>query len=259
MSEHEAGEGTVETITDFQREVRKLYSDYGLEFQNHEGRESCLIYQCDVPMVRIHEGQNLDSFLDVLPPKERKETSILMNETLMSQGIELFLKGAGIEIDNQHMRETPARVARAWRDAFLSGYQQDVSKILSKQFDDPTEQMIVVKDISFVSTCAHHLVPFFGTAKIGYIPSGRVVGLSKLARVLDAYARRLQIQEQLTRQVAEAIMEHLNPSGVGVIIEAEHMCMTTRGVSKPGAKTVTSVLLGNFLENLTTRSEFLSF
>lgn len=147
-------------------------------------------------------------------------------------------------------RETPERVAKMWVDELCSGYKLDPKKYLEKQFEsDGYEGLIVVKDIPLTSVCEHHMVPFIGYAHVGYIASGKVVGLSKLARVVDAYSRRLQIQERLTQQVTNVIDETLNPLGVIVVVEAEHLCMTIRGVQKPGTKTVTSAVRGVFNSN----------
>jgi len=146
--------------------------------------------------------------------------------------------------------DTPERVARMWVDELCSGYKIDPKRYLEKQFDsDGYEGMIVVKDIPLTSVCEHHMVPFIGYAHVGYISRDKVVGLSKLARVVDAYARRLQIQERLTQQVADVIEDALDPLGVIVVIEAEHLCMTVRGVQKPGTKTVTSAVKGVFNSN----------
>lgn len=158
----------------------------------------------------------------------------------------------------QGLDETPDRVAKAWCE-WTRGYTQNPKDVL-KAFNDGAEnynEMVVVKDIPFYSTCEHHLAPFFGTASIAYIPDGRVVGLSKLPRLLDVYARRLQVQERITTQVADALMEHLRPKGVGVVLAARHMCMESRGVCKQGSETVTSTLRGVFNEP-TVRREFLS-
>ncbi len=183
-----------------------------------------------------------------------------MNIKKMTKGIRLFLEGMEVEdLEGQHLKDTPERIVRAWKDTFLAGYEQDPKVILSKKFEDPCEEMVVVKDIPFSSFCIHHLVCFQGTAKIGYIPHGQVIGLSKLARVLDCFAHRMQIQERLTTQVANAIMEELKPHGVGVVLTAEHECMTIRGVKKPGSKTITSCLLGVFRTDGRCRQEFLSF
>jgi GTP cyclohydrolase I len=182
-----------------------------------------------------------------------------MNIEKMESGIKLFLEGLGVDTKNQHTIGTPKRVARAWAETLGKGYLQDPSKILNIEFSDKYDSMVIIKDVPFCSTCAHHLIPFYGKAKIGYIPNGKVTGLSKLARILDVYARRLQIQEQVTVQVAEAIKKYLKPKGVGVILEAEHLCMTHRGVQKPGSITVTSHLIGAMRTDAKTRAEFLSF
>ena len=182
------------------------------------------------------------------------------DEKKMEEGMRIFLEGMGVDTNDQHIKNTPSRVMRAWRDSFGAGYQTTPDDVLNVEFADDYDQMIVVKDIPFMSFCAHHVVPFTGTAKIGYIPSdGRITGLSKLARVLYCFAQRLQIQERLTRQVADAIQEKLNPKAVGVVLSAEHMCMTRRGVQAPGSMTVTSCLLGNFRDEPETRAEFLNF
>ena len=163
-----------------------------------------------------------------------------------------FLVALGEDPARDGIRETPERVAKMWADDFNGGLPN------MKTFDCSTyDEMVVVKEIPFYSFCEHHLVPFFGTAKIGYLPKRKVVGLSKLARLLDYYAHRPQIQEQLTQQVASDLMKLLKPHGVGVVLEAEHMCMSMRGVRKPGHKTVTSCLLGEFKEGK-VREEFLS-
>lgn len=155
--------------------------------------------------------------------------------------------------------ETPRRVAKAW-EAWTAGYHQDPAAVL-KTFEDGAEgadEMVVVKDIPFYSHCEHHLAPFFGTATIGYIPSGKVVGLSKLSRVTNIFAKRLQVQERLTNQIADALVSHLAPAGVGVVLRARHMCMESRGVCQQGHSTVTSALRGAMREQAATRAEFLS-
>lgn len=156
------------------------------------------------------------------------------------------------------LQETPARVAKAW-EFWSSGYGQDVGAIL-KTFEDGAEgvdEMVVVKDLPFYTHCEHHMAPFFGTATIGYIPNGRVVGLSKLSRVLDVFSRRLQVQERLTCQVADALMEHLEPKGAAVMVKARHLCMESRGVCQQGHHTVTSALRGVMKDEPAARSEFL--
>lgn len=169
-----------------------------------------------------------------------------------------ILLAIGENPDRDGLQETPARVARAYAE-FFAGLHEDASDILSTTFDIGHSELVLVKDIPFYSTCEHHLVPFHGVAHVGYIPGdeGKVTGLSKLARTVDLFARRPQVQERLTTQVAEALVENLNPMGVIVVIEAEHMCMSMRGVKKPGAKTVTSAVRGA-LRDGATRAEAMS-
>jgi GTP cyclohydrolase I len=166
---------------------------------------------------------------------------------------------SAIENPNREgLRDTPARVAKAW-DFWTSGYAMDPAEVL-KTFDDGAQgvdEMVVVKDIPFYTHCEHHLAPFFGTATIGYLPDDKIVGLSKLSRLLNVYARRLQVQERLTCQVADAMMEHLKPLGCGVVLKARHLCMESRGVCQQGHHTVTSALRGAFKDEGATRSEFL--
>jgi len=152
--------------------------------------------------------------------------------------------------------ETPKRVVNAWRELF-SGYNQDPKKVC-KTFESPIDEMIILKDIEFFSTCEHHMIPFYGRVHIGYIPNGRIIGVSKLARIVEIYSRRLQIQERMTKQIAEAIIECLEPKGIGVIVEGVHLCMRARGVAKQNSVMVTSVMLGCFKENESCRQEFLS-
>jgi GTP cyclohydrolase IA len=157
------------------------------------------------------------------------------------------------------LRETPARVARALSEQF-SGLRMQPEEVLTTVFDADHEEMVLVRDIELYSTCEHHLVPFIGRAHLGYIPNekGQITGLSKLARLVDLYAKRPQVQERMTSQIADALMAILEPRGVIVIIEAEHLCMSMRGVRKPGAKTVTSAVRGSFLNSESTRAEAMS-
>ncbi|MCC2594428.1 GTP cyclohydrolase I FolE [Tessaracoccus sp. OS52] len=166
-----------------------------------------------------------------------------------------ILIAVGEDPDREGLRDTPARVARSY-DELYSGLGKDPSDLLATTFDISHDELVLVKDIEVTSTCEHHLLPFVGVAHVGYIPSpdGRVTGLSKLARLVDVYARRPQVQERLTTQIAEALVEHLGVSGVIVVIEAEHMCMTMRGARKPGSKTITSAVRGQ-LRNPATRAE----
>lgn len=170
-----------------------------------------------------------------------------------------IIRWAGDDPDRPGLLETPARAARAF-DEYFSGYQQDPLSILNKTFDETGgyEEMVVLRGISFESHCEHHLAPIIGQAWVAYVPSGRVVGLSKLARVVDAYAKRLQIQERMTSEIASAVQEVLQPQGVGVVIKAVHHCMSSRGVHKVGAEMVTSCMLGCFRDNALTRQEFLA-
>jgi len=169
-----------------------------------------------------------------------------------------LLIAVGEDPDREGLRETPARVARAYREIF-SGLWQQPEDVLTTTFDLGHDEMVLVKDIEVMSSCEHHLVPFVGVAHIGYIPStsGKITGLSKLARLVDVYARRPQVQERLTTQVADALMRILEPRGVIVVVECEHMCMTMRGVRKPGAKTLTSAVRGQ-LRDAATRNEAMS-
>ncbi len=173
--------------------------------------------------------------------------------------IRTLLLWAGDDPDREGLVDTPARVARAYEE-FFSGYAEDPVEMLARSFEetDGYDEMVVLRDIRVESHCEHHMVPIIGRAHIAYIPDGRVVGISKLARVLDAYAKRLQIQEKLTAQVANTIEQVLKPKGVAVVIEAAHQCMTTRGIHKPGVSMVTSRMLGAFRSDPKTRREFLA-
>ncbi len=169
-----------------------------------------------------------------------------------------LLIAVGEDPDREGLRETPARVARAYKEIF-AGLWQRPQDVLTTTFDLGHDEMVLVKDIEVLSSCEHHLVPFVGIAHVGYIPSpdGKITGLSKLARLVDVFARRPQVQERLTTQVADALMETLEPRGVIVVVECEHMCMTMRGVRKPGAKTITSAVRGQ-LRDPATRAEAMS-
>jgi GTP cyclohydrolase I len=170
-----------------------------------------------------------------------------------------LLRHLGEDPDRQGLQETPMRVDKAWKH-WTSGYDKDPAEIL-KVFEDGAEQyneLIVVRGIPVYSHCEHHLAPFFGTATVGYTPNGRIVGLSKLTRLVDCFSKRLQVQERLTIQIAEALMQHVQPFSVGVVIRCRHMCMESRGIQVPGEETVTSALLGEMRTNFGLRTEFLS-
>jgi GTP cyclohydrolase I len=176
----------------------------------------------------------------------------------IERAIREILAAIGEDPDRDGLVETPRRVARAYAEMY-AGLHQDPSDVLSTSFELDHQELVLVKDIPFYSTCEHHLVPFHGSAHVGYIPSddGRVTGLSKLARLVEVYARRPQVQERLTTQIVEALMTHLKPKGAIVVIECEHMCMSMRGIRKPGAKTVTSAVRGQIRETA-TRAEAMS-
>ncbi|MGY4843795.1 GTP cyclohydrolase I FolE [Kocuria sp. MNB10] len=178
-----------------------------------------------------------------------------IDQPRIAAAVREILLAVGEDPDRDGLRDTPARVARAYAEVF-AGLHQDPADLLATSFDIGHSEMVLVRDIPFYSTCEHHLVPFHGLAHVGYIPGpeGKVTGLSKLARLVDLYAKRPQVQERLTTQVVEALSEHLHPAGAIVVIECEHLCMSMRGVRKPGAKTVTSAVRGQ-LRNPATRAE----
>ncbi|MFC7264719.1 MULTISPECIES: GTP cyclohydrolase I FolE [Streptomyces] len=180
------------------------------------------------------------------------------DEKRAENAVRELLIAVGEDPDREGLRETPGRVARAYREIFAGLWQQP-EDVLTTTFDLGHDEMVLVKDIEVFSTCEHHLVPFRGVAHVGYIPatSGKITGLSKLARLVDVYARRPQVQERLTTQIADSLMEILEPRGVIVVVECEHMCMSMRGIRKPGAKTITSAVRGQ-LRDAATRNEAMS-
>ena len=185
-------------------------------------------------------------------------TDQAVTQTEAEAAVRTLIKWAGDNPDREGLLDTPARVARSYRELF-AGYEVEPRAYLERTFEEVGgyNQLVVLRDIRFVSFCEHHMLPVVGVAHVGYLPTDRVVGISKLARVVRGYARRLQIQEKMTAEIAAAIDEVLRPQGVGVVIEAEHSCMTMRGVDAPGASLTTSALLGVVRDDARTREEFL--
>ena len=188
----------------------------------------------------------------------KKIKSLKISENQALDAVKTLIRWAGDNPEREGLKETPKRVVKSYKD-FFSGYDLDPREILSKKFKEVEgyDEIIILKNIRLESHCEHHMVPFIGTAHVGYLPKNKVVGLSKLARLVEAFAKRLQIQEKLTAQIANAIDEVLQPWGVGVIIEASHLCVATRGIHKPDSKMVTSRMLGSFRSDQATRKEFL--
>ena len=179
----------------------------------------------------------------------------MIDQEKIREAVKLLLEGIGEDPHREGLLDTPDRVARMYEEIF-AGMDADVSEPLSRVFTAEHNEMVLEKDIVFHSMCEHHMMPFYGRAHIAYIPDGSVVGLSKLARTVECYARRLQIQEQMTGQIADAIVEYLAPQGVMVVLEAEHMCMTMRGLKKPGSRTITVATRGVFQEQQTLQDRF---
>ena len=188
---------------------------------------------------------------------ESLENETTVADTKLEYIYTQLLEQIGEDSTRQGLTKTPRRAAKALQ--FLTqGYRQDVDEILNEAvFDEEYDEMVIVKDIEFYSLCEHHLLPFFGKCHVGYIPRKKIVGLSKVPRIVDMFSRRLQVQETLTRQIAQALQKVLNPLGVGVVMEAQHMCMMVRGVQKQHSQTMTNVMLGAFREEDSTRAEFM--
>ena len=178
-----------------------------------------------------------------------------MDKEKIQEGVRLIMEGIGEDIHREGLVETPDRIARMYEE-LAAGYTDDAAVHLKKRFHVDNNDMVMEKDIHFYSFCEHHMLPFYGTAAVAYIPDGEVVGLSKIARTLEVFAKRFQLQERLTAQIADVFMKELKPQGVMVLIEAEHMCMTMRGIKKPGTKTVTVVTRGVFNEDERLQNQF---
>ena len=181
----------------------------------------------------------------------------MIDHEKVEQAVRLLLEGIGEDVNREGLIDTPDRIARMYEEIY-GGMEEDAGVHLTKTFTVESSEMVIEKDITFYSTCEHHLLPFYGKAHIAYIPDGKVVGLSKLARTVEVFARRLQLQEQLTGQIADALMEYMQPKGALVMVEAEHMCMTMRGIKKPGSRTVTISSKGIFTEDAELRNTFLT-
>lgn len=186
------------------------------------------------------------------------DTPPATDESRIERAVLEIIEALNEDPDREGLEGTPGRVARMYAEVF-AGLHQDPIEVLQSGFEEGHDEMVVARDIAFFSMCEHHLLPFFGVVHIGYIPQGRIVGISKLARATDILSRRPQVQERMTTQIADAIVEGVNPMGVGVVVEAEHLCMVMRGVRKPGSRIVTSVNRGVFRKDPRTRAEFLGF
>ncbi|XP_001638883.2 GTP cyclohydrolase 1 [Nematostella vectensis] len=202
-------------------------------------------------------GMNV-SDVPQLEKRATDEATVGKEVAAISKAYETILSNIGEDKDRQGLLKTPERAAKAML-YFTKGYEEKVQEILNDAvFDEDHDELVIVKDIEMFSLCEHHLVPFMGKVHIGYLPNKKIVGLSKLARLVEMFSRRLQVQERLTKQIAMAIVEAVNPAGVGVVIEAKHMCMVMRGVQKPSSETVTSCMLGVLREDPRSRDEFLT-
>lgn len=193
----------------------------------------------------------------VAPTKNGKSLERSVDQARIVAAVREILLAVGEDPDRDGLRDTPERVGRMYAEMF-SGLRHDPAAVLRKTFVEKYDEMVVVKEIRFESMCEHHLLPFYGRAHIGYLPNGKIIGLSKLARIVEILARRPQVQERMTQELADLIIGELDAKGVGVVLEAAHTCMSIRGVRKPGAICTTSAMRGAFRANLTTRSEFMA-
>lgn len=189
--------------------------------------------------------------------KDYVNSVVSSNREKIEDHIKEILKLIGEDVEREGLLETPARVTRMYEEIF-AGYDVDPREVIGTVFDENHEELVIVKDIVYYSQCEHHMAPFFGKVHIGYLPSGKIVGLSKLARLVEAITRRLQVQERITTQIATVLEEELAPQGVFVVVEGEHLCMCARGVKKPGSKTVTTAARGVYKQDAALRSEFMA-
>lgn len=190
-------------------------------------------------------------------PKNYNNEYVDANRKQIEEHVRAILRLIGEDVDREGLLDTPARVTRMYEEIF-AGYSIEPRDVLGVTFDEKHEELVIVKDIVYYSQCEHHMAPFFGKIHIGYIPSGKIAGLSKFARLVEAITRRLQVQERITSEIADTLEESLSPHGVMVVVEGEHLCMCARGVKKPGSKTITSAVRGQFRTDAALRSEFLS-
>ncbi|WP_407870363.1 GTP cyclohydrolase I FolE [Paenibacillus sp. P36] len=195
--------------------------------------------------------------VEPLASVEYRNTRVAENRELIEKHVREILRLIGEDVDREGLLDTPARVTRMYEEIF-SGYDADPRDVLGVTFDEQHEELVIIKDIIYYSQCEHHMAPFFGKVHVGYLPSGKVAGLSKFARLVDVITRKLQVQERITSEIADILDEVLKPHGVMVVVEGEHMCMCSRGVKKYGSETITSAVRGSFRTDSTLRSEFLS-
>lgn len=188
---------------------------------------------------------------------EYRNARVAENREQIEKHVREILRLIGEDVDREGLLDTPARVTRMYEEIF-SGYDADPRDVLGVTFDEQHEELVIIKDIIYYSQCEHHMAPFFGKVHVGYLPSGKVAGLSKFARLVDVITRKLQVQERITSEIADILDEVLKPHGVMVVVEGEHMCMCSRGVKKYGSETITSAVRGSFRTDSTLRSEFLS-
>ncbi|GAB2701598.1 GTP cyclohydrolase I FolE [Paenibacillus thermoaerophilus] len=189
--------------------------------------------------------------------KDYRNVMVDRNREQLEHHVREILRLIGEDVDREGLLDTPARVVRMYEEIF-AGYSVDPKDVLGVTFDEDHEELVIIKDIVYYSQCEHHMAPFFGKVHVGYIPSGRIAGLSKFARLVEAITRRLQVQERITSDIADILERELKPHGVIVVVEGEHLCMCARGVKKPGSKTVTSAVRGSFRDNAALRAEFMS-